>query len=135
MHQAATEFVAQITDVLEKMPRELVMIFKTNDLLRGLDARLKTSAASASFISMSKSCLRAVYEEEYVKCDSMTSRWRLYSKLKWNEMRLLLYQFSLSSPSSRRLMLADAVSFMMECVLGLLKSLNNLPKLVVPGVT
>lgn len=133
----ALDFVSQITDVFEKMPRELVMVFKTNDLLRGLDARLKTSAASASFICMSKSCLRAVYEAEYVQCETMVSKWKLYSKFKWNEFRLLVYQMSLSLPSinvfsSPTVLVTGIGDFLLGNVISLLSAINNFPKYISP---
>lgn len=90
------DFIPQITAVFESIPRELVLVFKTNDLLRGLDARLQTSAASASFISMSKCCLRALFEDEYSKSHGFLPKCKLYGRFRWNQFRLFVYQLSLA---------------------------------------
>ena len=125
------DFVPQITTVFENIPRELVLVFKTNDLLRGLDARLKTSAASASFISMSKCCLQAVYEDEYKKCDGLVSKCKLYGSFRWNMLRLLVYQISLSERLSLRAVVEDVVGFTVGSVVETLKWINDLPKMLV----
>lgn len=127
IQSGAVEFAAVITDVLEKMPRELVMVFKTNDLLRGLDARLKTSAASASFITMTKSCLRAVYNADLKNCHSMRCGFVLYFQYKWSLFRIVLYQFSLSFEHES---LYDVVSICRNSILSLLDSINNIPRLI-----
>lgn len=70
------------------------MVFKTNDLLRGLDARLKTSEASRSFFTMSKCCLRAVYNDERLRCKSRWEQWKLNYRYIINRFRISLYQFA-----------------------------------------
>lgn len=91
------QYVPLITEILEKLPREMIMILKTNDLLRGLDARLKTKTASASFITMSKCCLRALYQHERTKCTSLYSRVRLDCRYFYDMSRMFAFQM-MSSP-------------------------------------
>jgi len=97
IEENAVQLVSVITEVLERLPREMIMVFKTNDLLRGLDARLKTKSTSASFITMSKCCLRAVYNDELSKCTTRYGKVKLYYGYQLNSMRLLMYQFTLTS--------------------------------------
>ena len=53
-----------MTQLLNSAPRELVLILKTNDLLRGLEHTLGSSIHSRSFLTMSKYCVLAVGEWE-----------------------------------------------------------------------
>ena len=50
----------QIADVLAKVNRQMLLIFKTNDLLRAMEHTLGTQNAMAGFVQMSKSCIRCV---------------------------------------------------------------------------
>jgi len=131
----AMDFVSQITMVFENIPRELVLVFKTNDLLRGLDARLQTSAASASFISMSKCCLRAVYEDDYRRCQGFISRCKLSGKFRWNQIRLMLYQMSVNERLSPVVLGKEVVKWTVDCVVNVLTWINSIPGWFSPNVT
>ena len=89
-----------ITEIFERLPREMILILKTNDLLRGLDARLRTKTASSSFIAMSKCCLRALYYDERAKCAGTYSRLLIDCRYFYDMSRLVVFQF-LSSPFGR----------------------------------
>ena len=56
--QNAQKYVAQIADVLAKVNRQMLLIFKTNDLLRAMEHTLGTQNAMAGFVQMSRSCIR-----------------------------------------------------------------------------
>lgn len=56
--------------VLNKVPREMLLIFKTNDCLRGIDSRLKTRFRANAFISMTRSCTAAVFDDKIRRTDS-----------------------------------------------------------------
>ena len=56
--QNAQKYVAQIADVLAKVDRQMLLIFKTNDLLRAMEHTLGTQNAMAGFVQMSRSCIR-----------------------------------------------------------------------------
>lgn len=134
----AMDFVSQITMVFEKIPRELVLVFKTNDLLRGLDARLETSAASASFISMSKCCLRAVYEDEYKKCEGFTSKLKLTGRFRWNQFRLMLYpvyQMWQEDRLSPSVLVGDAVGWLADGLVSIAHGINHIPRWFSPNIT
>lgn len=53
-----------MVDVLNKVPREMLLIFKTNDCLRGIDSCLRTRFRSNAFITMSKTCTKVVFDME-----------------------------------------------------------------------
>ncbi|KAM9708259.1 aarF domain-containing protein kinase 1 isoform 2-T3 [Menidia menidia] len=56
----AALYLPQISDLLNRVPRQMLLLLKTNDLLRGIETTLQTRAASSSFINMSRCCIRAV---------------------------------------------------------------------------
>ena len=56
----AGKYLREISEVLNRVPREMLLLLKTNDLLRGIETCLKTRASSSSLIYMSKCCVRLV---------------------------------------------------------------------------
>ncbi|XP_003748356.1 uncharacterized aarF domain-containing protein kinase 1 [Galendromus occidentalis] len=60
----ASEHVDLINAVLQKVPREMLLLFKTNDLIRGIESSLGVSRMAKSFVTMSQCCVRAVYGEK-----------------------------------------------------------------------
>ena len=57
-------YLSHITQLLNNVPRQLVLILKTNDLLRSLEYSLKSPLYNQSYVTMSKYCLRAIGEHE-----------------------------------------------------------------------
>ncbi|XP_066931298.1 aarF domain-containing protein kinase 1-like [Clytia hemisphaerica] len=96
VQEGILEYVHVITEVFERLPREMILILKTNDLLRGLDARLKTKTASASFVTMSKCCLRALYQDERPKCKSFYSKVRIDCRYIYDMSRMMFFQAMMS---------------------------------------
>lgn len=56
----AAAYLPQISQLLAHVPRQMLLIFKTNDLLRGIEAALGTRASASSFLNMSRCCVRAL---------------------------------------------------------------------------
>ncbi|KAG7226128.1 hypothetical protein INR49_014222, partial [Caranx melampygus] len=56
----AALYLPQISDLLNRVPRQMLLLLKTNDLLRGIETTLQTRASSSSFINMSRCCIRAI---------------------------------------------------------------------------
>lgn len=56
----AASYLPQISQLLNHVPRQMLLIFKTNDLLRGIEASLGTRASASSFLNMSRCCVRAL---------------------------------------------------------------------------
>lgn len=71
----ATLYLPQISELLNRVPRQMLLLLKTNDLLRGIETTLQTRASSSSFINMSRCCIRAL------------ARWR-----KWHFIKLQFTQ-------------------------------------------
>ena len=60
----AIGYFSEITQLLNKVPRQLILILKTNDLLRSLERNLGSSCHVHSHITMSKYCISTIGEEE-----------------------------------------------------------------------
>nr|CAG4651730.1 EOG090X047B [Triops cancriformis] len=70
----AAQYLVQVADVLNRVPREMLLVFKTNDLLRSLDNILGNSDRMTSFITMTKCCLRAQYMKKAELCTNWLCR-------------------------------------------------------------
>lgn len=82
-------------EVLHRVPREMLLIFKTNDLLRGLDYTLGVKNNIASFVTMSRSCANASFLKEYSQCNSLGSKLRTYLSHLAAQLRITSYQIVL----------------------------------------
>ncbi|XP_060037332.1 aarF domain-containing protein kinase 1 isoform X2 [Erinaceus europaeus] len=60
----AASYLPEISRLLNRVPRQLLLLLKTNDLLRGTEAALGTRASAGSFLSMARCCVRALAAHE-----------------------------------------------------------------------
>ncbi|XP_065067851.1 aarF domain-containing protein kinase 1-like isoform X2 [Rhopilema esculentum] len=90
----AVKYIPEITEILNRVPRQMILLLKTNDLLRGIDSKL---SATRSFVTLSKCCLRAVKEYDLSNCNGLFCWFSVQLRAKVDEMRITLYQISMSS--------------------------------------
>ena len=88
-------FKVEIIEILHRVPREMLLIFKTNDLLRGLDSMLGVKDNTASFVTMSRSCANANYLKNYSLCTSSVSKFRVNLSSYLAHLRITVYQILL----------------------------------------
>ncbi|XP_053553329.1 aarF domain-containing protein kinase 1 isoform X1 [Bombina bombina] len=69
----AASYLPQISQLLASVPRQMLLLLKTNDLLRGIETSLRTKASSSSFLSMSRCCVRALARHNKEKAASLWS--------------------------------------------------------------
>uniref|UniRef100_A0AAY4A2X9 AarF domain-containing protein kinase 1 n=1 Tax=Denticeps clupeoides TaxID=299321 RepID=A0AAY4A2X9_9TELE len=69
----AALYLPQISDLLNRIPRQMLLLLKTNDLLRGIETTLQTRASSSSFLNMSRCCTRAVARSGFAHVTSSVS--------------------------------------------------------------
>ncbi|XP_012252555.2 aarF domain-containing kinase 1 [Athalia rosae] len=81
----------QISEVLERVNRQMLLVLKTNDLLRGIEHTLKTQARMSAFMEMSKSCVHSVYDEKLKSCRTPLSRWLISLQRQWSLAKLSVY--------------------------------------------
>merc|ERR1712106_284591 len=87
-----TLYLKEITDVLAFVNRQMILIFKTNDLLRGIESSLGTKNSMSSFIQMSRSCLRVIQEKRLLETTSTIGRWRVNLSSRWAQFRISCYE-------------------------------------------
>jgi aarF domain-containing kinase len=85
-------YLKEISDVLAFVNRQMILIFKTNDLLRGIESNLGTKNSMSSFIQMSRSCLRVIQEKQLLEASSSFSRWRINLGSRWAQFRISCYE-------------------------------------------
>uniref|UniRef100_A0A1B0FJQ8 Protein kinase domain-containing protein n=1 Tax=Glossina morsitans morsitans TaxID=37546 RepID=A0A1B0FJQ8_GLOMM len=85
-----------ISDVLEQVDRQMLLILKTNDLIRGIESTLRTQNRMTAFWVMSKCCLHSSFTEEKSKRTTRTARLAIILREKWEIFKLNIYYLYLS---------------------------------------
>ncbi|XP_029453536.1 uncharacterized aarF domain-containing protein kinase 1 isoform X2 [Rhinatrema bivittatum] len=67
----AAAYLPEISRLLNNVPRQMLLLLKTNDLLRGIETALHTRAGAGSFFTMSRCCVRALARYQRSKTDSV----------------------------------------------------------------
>ncbi|KAI6223697.1 ABC1 domain-containing protein [Aphelenchoides fujianensis] len=93
-HYAAS-LVPQITQVLDRMPRAMLLILKTNDLLRSIERRLGAYGRSDAFLEMSKICTKVVYQDRIRNAKTFGQWTRAAFGLYFTLLKITLYQWYL----------------------------------------
>lgn len=91
----AANYLIEISEILNKIPREMLLILKTNDVLRGIEYALNIQPNATSFLNMSRCCVRAVGEDQYRQCHSWTNRMRAQFATSWQLFKISVYEFCL----------------------------------------
>ncbi|XP_060079733.1 aarF domain-containing protein kinase 1-like [Ylistrum balloti] len=96
----AAALLIQISDLLNRVPRQLLLILKTNDVLRGIETSLETRANATSFINMSRCCVRALTADKLQKCHSNLETFKVKLGCQWQLCKIGLYEMFLWLQSS-----------------------------------
>lgn len=81
----------KISDILEQVDRQMLLILKTNDLIRSIETTLQTQNRMTSFWVMSKRCVRSVYNEEKRRKPKRLDRIISSTRETWEIFKLNLY--------------------------------------------
>lgn len=65
-------FLHYITQCLENVDRQALLVLKTNDLIRSIEYALHMQDRMAGFLVMSKCCTESVYKLEYKVSDNLS---------------------------------------------------------------
>ncbi|XP_047478826.1 aarF domain-containing protein kinase 1-like isoform X2 [Penaeus chinensis] len=87
----AAKYLPEISAVLNRVPRQMLLIFKTNDLLRGIEFSLNTQESMTSFITMSRCCIRSLYEQQRLLCNSFLCKSKITIEETWAQFRISVY--------------------------------------------
>ncbi|CAB4008783.1 Hypothetical predicted protein [Paramuricea clavata] len=110
LRNSVSMYLTDISSILNRVPRQLLLILKTNDLLRGIDHQLETSKTSRSFVTMSKCCAEAVAKEELKTCRTWCERFMVYGRWSVDSARIALYQVSVQDFSVSTEVLASVAT-------------------------
>uniref|UniRef100_A0A3P8NUH8 AarF domain-containing protein kinase 1 n=1 Tax=Astatotilapia calliptera TaxID=8154 RepID=A0A3P8NUH8_ASTCA len=88
-------YLPQISDLLNRVPRQMLLLLKTNDLLRGIETTLQTRASSSSFINMSRCCIRAIARHKRTKTQSRRRRVQITLAESLSLWKLYMYELFL----------------------------------------
>jgi aarF domain-containing kinase len=89
------DFLPEIAGVLSRVNRELILVLKTSDLLRGIESHLGTRGERQSLVQMARYCVRSVYDDRIMKGTSFIGKLKLSIMKQWLLTKLALYQFYL----------------------------------------
>ena len=89
--QRIPQMLPQINAVLSRVDRQMLLLFKTNDLLRGIEHTLKTHGRRAALLTMAARCCQAEYSEQRThalgtfqrNAISMCEMWMLFKLKVW----------------------------------------------------
>ncbi|XP_073494243.1 aarF domain-containing protein kinase 1 isoform X2 [Phyllobates terribilis] len=96
----AAAYLPQISQLLSSVPRQMLLLLKTNDLLRGIETALHTDAGASSFLSMSRCCVRALARHHRMTASSLWSSARISMSESLLLGQLQLYELFLWARSS-----------------------------------
>jgi len=91
----AAKYVVEIMEVLHRVPRYMLLILKTNDLLRGLDSLLGMKENPTGFVTMARSCANATFAKEYEESSSLSSKIKTSLKYYVAHVRISVYEVML----------------------------------------
>ncbi|XP_039993811.1 aarF domain-containing protein kinase 1 isoform X2 [Xiphias gladius] len=91
----AALYLPQISELLNRVPRQMLLLLKTNDLLRGIETTLQTRASSSSFINMSRCCIRAMARHKRNKAQSRRRHLQIKLAESLSLWRLTIYELFL----------------------------------------
>ncbi|ESO91928.1 hypothetical protein LOTGIDRAFT_121554 [Lottia gigantea] len=95
IRENAATYLMEISEILNNVPRQMLLLFKTNDVLRGIESSLNTPANATSFINMSRYCVRAVARHKLKYSHSFFGRLKIQSAELWLLFKINLYQWYL----------------------------------------
>ncbi|XP_050445118.1 aarF domain-containing kinase 1 [Cataglyphis hispanica] len=81
----------QISTILERVNRQMLLILKTNDLMRGIEYSLCTQYRMSAMMEMSKCCVHSVYGEKLRHCSSSWDRCWVSCAERWALFKLSIY--------------------------------------------
>lgn len=77
-----------IADILEKVDRQMLLILKTNDLIRGIETTLKTQDRMTAFWAMSKCCVKSIKNERVAHTESFWKKFAITLRSTWSIFKI-----------------------------------------------
>ncbi|KAG5895660.1 hypothetical protein JTB14_008669 [Gonioctena quinquepunctata] len=70
LKQNFTGLLPKISEVLQNVNPQMLLVLKTNDLIRGIEHTLRTGARMGAFRVMSQYCIKSVYSQRYNRSEN-----------------------------------------------------------------
>ncbi|KRX57814.1 putative aarF domain-containing protein kinase 1 -like protein, partial [Trichinella sp. T9] len=67
----AASYIPEMAEVLNSVPRQMIMVFKANDLLRTIEFKLGTQKQAYSYLNTTEYCLNTIYDYAYRRSDNL----------------------------------------------------------------
>ncbi|XP_041990359.1 putative ABC1 protein At2g40090 [Salvia splendens] len=90
----ASQYFPQITELLGRLPRVILLMLKTNDCLRAVNRALMEGSSVETFLIVGRVSSEAVIESKYLHSKSILSRLHVWFEEFLSEARLLGLQFA-----------------------------------------
>jgi aarF domain-containing kinase len=116
---SVASYLPEISDILNNIPRQMLLIFKANDLLRGIETHLETRATASSFLTMSRACVKAIFQHKRRKCTSWSCMVRVGFREQWYMFMLSMYKIFLwfkETPVGRQFIKEHGYSFIKKAI-------------------
>lgn len=91
MRKELPNVLPQISGILDTVDRQMLLVLKTNDLLRGIEYSLGTYNKMSSFKVMSHRCIRTVYRDKIRTAEGATRRFAVAVAQYWALFKFTLY--------------------------------------------
>lgn len=95
-NEKVPELLNKIGEVLASVNRQMLLILKTNDLLRGIEHSLKVEQRQPSFLVMTKCCIDNLYEEKLRVCKNALDKFYVHVWKHWAVFKLNIYYIYLN---------------------------------------
>ncbi|XP_041980024.1 aarF domain-containing kinase 1 [Aricia agestis] len=89
-------FLHHVTQCLEHVDRQALLVLKTNDLIRSIEYALGMQERMCGFLVMTKCCMESIYRLEYKNTKSTAKKQYLNTKYWWSVFVLYIYSYYLS---------------------------------------
>ncbi|CAB3396561.1 unnamed protein product [Caenorhabditis bovis] len=91
----ASSLIPQISDVLARMPREMLLILKTNDLMRNIEHKLNVFGTGDAHFEMCRCVVRSSHELSIQRSDSSLEKLKLSLSMYWSLFKICVFQYYL----------------------------------------
>ncbi|VDK78802.1 unnamed protein product [Litomosoides sigmodontis] len=91
----AAALIPEISQVLERMPRAMLLILKTNDLLRSIEYRLGTQGRADTFVQMTRCCVRSVHQRSAERANSLLIKICIYVRMYITLFKITAFEYYL----------------------------------------
>lgn len=80
-----------IADILDQVDRQMLLVLKTNDLIRGIESTLDTQNRKTAWAVMTECCIKSIYSENYRNAESTYKRILISLAETWTIFKTNLY--------------------------------------------